>query len=922
MKDTATLKLDVTPVNDAPIAVDDDNSVAFGSILAVSKSKGVLSNDSDRDGDALRVTRIDDIDIAENGSASVLGRYGTLDVDSLGGYTYASTLEAPVLYGFETGDEYLGRSDLNLLENFLLDDDAQLRVSSTENGVGVSGSNGRNVPDQINDNGEVLIADLGSPVRSASFGVSKLFNDEQGGETGKWYAYDVGGQLIASGAIDASTVDYDANSTNIGRITIENADGDFQYLAFESLPYQDTNSSNDGGDFFVTDVRVEDVFDYAITDDQGGSANASLSLDSTASLINYQPPADSIEPPEASIFITTPLFGDDNLLSNSEARQPITIKGGVGGDAQAGDDVIVRIGGIDYATKVTDALTWSIEIPASDLARLEPGKIEARVIGKDGWGNAFNAVSSVDFQVADPGTLSVGNNANNEVRLGSGDDVHIGDRGGKITLIDPAKNYNISLIVDVSGSMQQVSGTAGLSRMALTKQALQNLAGQLEAHEGTINVQLVAFSSRGSTKINIQGVDSTNIDQLEKAIDKLSADGGTNYQAAFEKAVSWFNGQNGKGASQEADFQNLAYFLTDGDPTYYFDSKGKVVGPGGSTNHDVMNASVNAFEALSDVSQVNAVGIGANISEKYLQFFDNSSIIGVGSESVYSGSILGFPVYRSISGPVGQVDIVNNADDLQAALEGSSQFEELAEVGNDVVIGGAGNDILFGDTLDTDQLAWTNGNTGEAFTAGSHDGLGYQGLSEYLRWSVNAGEAPSDAQVSSYIRDNVESLIGEGRAKSGNDRLEGRSGDDILVGGGGNDTLLGGAGNDTLYGGIGADVFAWTLDDQATIDSPARDVVKDFTLDAINGYRIDGEGDRLALAELLQDESDETIDNYIAAKEEGGSTVLFVSSNGQLSENGAGADQAILLEGVSMANQSSSDFIKSLIDNQQLTIDQ
>nr|WP_299240255.1 retention module-containing protein [uncultured Halomonas sp.] len=813
LKDTAALELTVTPVNDAPIAADDDNSTAFGSVLAVGESKGILINDSDPEGDALRVTRIDGVDITESGTANVAGRYGTLEVDSQGGYTYASTLEAPVLYGFETGDEYLGRSDLNLLENFLLDDDAQLRVSSTGNGVGVSGSNERNVPDQINDNGEVLIADLGSPARSASFGVSRLFNDEQGGEAGKWYAYDAGGQLVASGAIDASTVDYDSNSNSAGRVRIENDAGDFQYLAFESLPYKNTGSSNDGGDYFVTDIRVEDVFDYAITDDQGSSASATLSLVSTASLINYQPPAD-------------------------------------------------------------------------------------------------------------PGTLSVGNNANNEVMLGSGDDVHVGDKGGKITLIDPAKNYNISLIVDVSGSMQQVSGTAGLSRMALTKQALQNLAGQLEEHEGMVNVQLVAFSSRGSTKVSIKGVDSTNIDRLEKAIDKLSADGGTNYQAAFEKAVDWFNDQNKKGASQQGDFENLAYFLTDGDPTYYFDSKGKVVGPGSSTNYEVMNASVNAFEALSAVSQVNAVGIGANVSEKYLQFFDNSSVIGAGSEPVYSSSFFGFPIYQTLVGPVGQVDIVNNADDLQAALEGSSQFEELAELGDDVVSGGAGNDILFGDTLNTDQLAWTNANTGEVFTAGSHDGLGYQGLSEYLRWSVNAGEAPSDEQVSSYVRDNVGSLIGEGRARSGNDRLEGGDGDDILVGGGGNDTLMGGPGNDTLYGGIGADVFAWTLGDQGSTNKPVRDVIKDFALKALDSSYTDGEGDRLALADLLQEESVDTIDNYIAAKEEGGSTVLLVSSKGTLDDNGAGADQIILIEGASMGQQSSADFIKALIDSQQLTIDQ
>ncbi|MGC3872820.1 tandem-95 repeat protein [Halomonas sp. GXIMD04776] len=920
--DTAILDLAVTPVNDAPMAVDDTNGVSFGDSVSRSDSDGVLSNDNDLEGNAIGVIRIEGTNVAQSGSASVVGRYGTLEIDSLGGYTYASNLGTPVLYGFETGDDRLGRSELNLLESFALSDDAQQRVASTSNGAGVAGSNGRLVPDQINDNGEVLIADLGTSVSNASFGVSKLFNEEQGSEAGKWYAYDNQGKLVGSGVIDATTVDYGPESNNSGRVTIDNIEGGFRYLAFESFPYKDTASTQDGGDFFVTDVRVQDAFDYTIADEAGAEASATLTIDAEASFIDYRPPAESIDPPEASITIETPLFGDDNLLSNSEARQAITLRGSVGGDAEANDQVVVKIGGIDYTTSVTDALTWSVTVPASAAVLLETGQVSASVSGEDVWGQPFSAVDSVDYQVADPGTLSVGNNADNEIALGSGDDVHVGDKGGKVTLIDPAKNYNISLMVDVSASMNAASGTAGLTRLELTKQALQNLAEQLEAHEGTVNVQLVTFSDKGSTKVNIQDIDSDSARRLEKAIDKLAAGGGTNYQAAFIKAQEWFNDQSAQGASQEAGFQNLSYFLTDGDPTYYFDSKGKVTGPGNSTNYDVLKASVDAFESLSTVSQVNAVGIGSNISEQYLRFFDNSSVAGEGTERVVAGYFLGIPYSRPVSGPVGQVEIANNADDLRAALEGSSQFEELAELGDDVVAGGAGNDILFGDTLNTDQLAWTNANTGDVFTAGSHDGLGYQGLSEYLRWSLNGGEAPSDAQMSSYVRDNVESLIGDGRGNSGDDWLDGGRGDDILVGGNGNDTLIGGAGDDLLYGGVGADVFAWSFGDQSSEQSPARDVVKDFTLDPVNGYRAEGEGDRLELAELLQDESGDTIDNYISAKEEAGSTVLFISSNGQLGNDGAGADQTIVLEGVSMADQSSSDFIKSLIDNQQLHIDQ
>ncbi|MFC3283205.1 retention module-containing protein [Litchfieldella rifensis] len=156
----------------------------------------------------------------------------------------------------------------------------------------------------------------------------------------------------------------------------------------------------------------------------------------------------------------------------------------------------------------------------------------------------------------------------------------------------------------------------------------------------------------------------------------------------------------------------------------------------------------------------------------------------------------------------------------------------------------------------------------------------------------------------------------------GNDNIQGNGSDDVLDGGAGDDLLAGGGVNDIMYGGLGADTFAWNLNDQGTTDSPAEDVVKDFMLDLANGYTGDGEADRLDLSDLLQDESKESIDSYILAEEEGGSTTLYVSSNGQLGGDKANADQTIVLEDVSMGGQSSADFIQSMIENNQLNIDQ
>ncbi|EPC03469.1 hypothetical protein L861_18190 [Litchfieldella anticariensis FP35 = DSM 16096] len=156
----------------------------------------------------------------------------------------------------------------------------------------------------------------------------------------------------------------------------------------------------------------------------------------------------------------------------------------------------------------------------------------------------------------------------------------------------------------------------------------------------------------------------------------------------------------------------------------------------------------------------------------------------------------------------------------------------------------------------------------------------------------------------------------------GNDIIQGNGSDDVLDGGAGDDLLAGGGVNDIMYGGLGADTFAWNLNDQGTTGSPAEDVVKDFMLDQVNGYTGGGEADRLDLSDLLQDESKGSIDSYILAEEEGGSTTLYVSSNGQLGGDKANADQTIVLENVSMDGQSSADFIQSMIENNQLNIDQ
>jgi T1SS-143 domain-containing protein len=464
-----------------------------------------------------------------------------------------------------------------------------------------------------------------------------------------------------------------------------------------------------------------------------------------------------------------------------------------------------------------------------------------------------------------------------------GNDVLIGDVGGVSVTTTPGKNYNIALIIDTSGSMADASGTTGLSRMALAKAALINLLNQIKGHDGTINLALVSFAD-GSTLTQVHGLNSANVATLISAINSLGAVGGTNYEAALKSTVDWFNATVGGGANAAHDYINLAFFLTDGNPTTYI---GDNSNSGTVTNyHDIKDALDVANNLLnggglfsgSDHVSVNAIGIGDGINSGILQFFDNTSTTGTATLH-FTGNT------PDLTANVGQPQIINTAEQLQTALQEGFSNTSPQAVGHDHLVGGDGNDILFGDVINTDALSWTG------HAAGTHNGAGYQGLVDYLT-AANGGAAPSQGQVTNYIVAHAYELNVAGDTRGGNDTLEGGKGDDLLFGQGGNDTLLGGDGNDILFGGMGddtltggagADQFVWQKGEAG------HDVIKDFNI---------GEGDSLNLADLLQGEhaTADSLAQYLTF------SVNATTSTTTISVNPTGATGGATTQTIDLAN--------------------
>ncbi|MFU1707881.1 retention module-containing protein [Aeromonas hydrophila] len=220
------------------------------------------------------------------------------------------------------------------------------------------------------------------------------------------------------------------------------------------------------------------------------------------------------------------------------------------------------------------------------------------------------------------------------VASGAGHDILVGDVGGTTTKFIPGQSYNIALLVDVSGSMDG-------DRMNMLKSSLTHLANQLKDHDGEINITLISFATNASELVTIVGLDASNVINLTDAIDALVANGGTNYEAAFNQAVQWFN----NGSQAEPDYKNLTFFVTDGNPTYYINDSNQVAGPGDSTNYIVIKESVDAFESLSSISQVNSIGVTSSVNQELLKFFDNTT--ETGSQFYSAGSFLELATFGS-----------------------------------------------------------------------------------------------------------------------------------------------------------------------------------------------------------------------------------------------------------------------------------
>lgn len=176
------------------------------------------------------------------------------------------------------------------------------------------------------------------------------------------------------------------------------------------------------------------------------------------------------------------------------------------------------------------------------------------------------------------------------------------------------KNLDIVLIVDTSGSMDDLpKGKGKKTKLKLTQEAISGLVNTFNSKSNTVDVRykLVTFATVAQEKT--PEYKWVNGNTLKSYVDKLSADGGTNYDRGLALGASAIN--KSSSTLERPNPEKIVIFLTDGKPTYYgstTDWKHNEKQEGGGGNYTNLETYNKAIESAGEVNctKFYAIGIG------------------------------------------------------------------------------------------------------------------------------------------------------------------------------------------------------------------------------------------------------------------------------------------------------------------------
>ncbi len=768
-----------------------------------------------------------------------------------------------VLSANGTSAQVTGLNTASMVSNFEVtasgDSDADLGSLTVTATARDEGDCHTGVSAMASDTAQVIIDAVADPIRITDFTVMGSDGDDdltfEAGETGRLHIAAVWGDHA-----DGS----ESHNLNIelpeGFVFTELAAGQSSLsLDNLSLPLDMTigiqamNNVAEGEDLAFT-AKLDGVELATLNGDNGASGvEKDLSDNSTSADATAHASVHLVEPaPELVVGSNDNDSGSNGTVHRvpSEAATAGEIRGADGGDILIGD-----VGGtgstevpvnVSFVVDVSDSMSFvRVNLPDYQsnahgyrLQGLPPG---ARVQYGDDYGDAVVVGRSGkaflrDEQVGDliirlPESALDLNEPSFDIRI---QPVRFGWFG--------PRNVGRPMTKEVDPS------EAGLVEAKEAFSALHDSLRAQLANDNLTTFQLVAFN--GGVVMNQVFTHDPVSDRfenpagqsLESVISDLDARGATQFENPVQAVEDFLN----EGGRHEGAL-NKVYFLSDGEDNDGYDTN---VG----------------FEGI-DVS-VQVFGLGTEIAPEQLALVAGE---GNGDSSVI---------------------IVEEAENLSALL-GEQTLTIMNAVGEDEIIGGDGDDLIFGDVINSDWMLESveDGGLGAAGEAGG----GYQTLVDHL--TATLGHAPSKLEVTTFILDNqdrfIEESANDNRGEA--DLLNGGAGDDILLGQGGADILIAGAGDDALYGGADGDTFVFNLaadeGDNRIFDFSVNSGDRLSFEDVVDGSDVDSD---IGIEDAVSSFS--KTDNVVTLELQSGTTIVFQDIDNAINDL-ADLDTSTLING-------------------------
>ena len=505
---------------------------------------------------------------------------------SVGGHNYTATVQSDLTWSVSVPESVLtalGNGDLTV-------------TASVTNGVGNSGSGERDITIDANLPGLRVDTVAGDDViNSIEHGQNLIITGSSDGLTagtaltvtvnGKTYAATV----LADGTWSAAIPSADVSALAAGAVTV-NVEGQSSAgnpvtinhdvtvdlanvaISIDAIASDDViNAAERGADLVLsgTTANVEENQTVTIT---FGGKSYTATVDAEGKWTATVPSADlaglkdgdasvqvsvtnvngnsasagreySVDATAPSVTINT--IATDDILNASEAQSDLAISGT--STAEAGQTVTVSLNGKDYTTTVSANGSWTLNVPAADLAGLSDGSVTVTASVSDKAGNPASVDHTLTVDVTVPAVtihtvagddvINVAEHNQAQIISGSATGAAAGDKvtvtiGGQTytTVLDAAGNWSVGVPANVISGLSDGTVTVSVS--------VTDAAGNTGS--GTHNVTV----DTGLPSVSFNAISDDNVlNAVEKGQD-LSVSGTSANLAEGTQVTVTLNGKN------------------------------------------------------------------------------------------------------------------------------------------------------------------------------------------------------------------------------------------------------------------------------------------------------------------------------------------------------------------------------------------